>query len=242
MSYQPIENYGIIGDLHTAALVGMDGSIDFMCLPHFDSPTIFAALLDHEKGGRFRLAPKMEQVRRKQMYLPDSPVLLTRFLGSDGVGEVSDFMPIKDLGHCHDLVRRAKAVLGEVRFQMLLAPRFDYGRAGHRIERKDGEVLFISEGADRTVLRLRTALPVRVENGSATADFVLRAGETASFVLEQVADGAGGLLFVAGVPALRSRGSNLAKPGPVCSIDGPRLDAALFAASSVGGESRQSKV
>lgn len=192
MSYQPIENYGIIGDLHTAALVGMDGSIDFMCLPHFDSPTIFAALLDHEKGGRFRLAPTMERVRPKQMYLPDSPVLLTRFLGSDGVGEVSDFMPIKDLGHCHNLVRRAKAVLGDVKFHMMLAPRFDYGRAGHRVEHKDGEVLFVSEGADRTVLRLRTAVPVRVQNGDATAEFVLRAGETASFVLEQVPDGGEG--------------------------------------------------
>src|SRR6266446_1174905 len=78
MSYQPIENYGIIGDLHTAALVGMDGSIDFLCFPRFDSPTIFAALLDDQKGGRFQLSPILPEARQKQLYLPDSNVLLTR--------------------------------------------------------------------------------------------------------------------------------------------------------------------
>ena len=96
MSYQPIENYGVIGDLHTVALVGMDGSIDFMCAPRFDSPSVFAALLDAERGGRFQLAPLLEGARRKQLYLPDTCVLLTRFLSDAGVAEVSDFMPIED--------------------------------------------------------------------------------------------------------------------------------------------------
>jgi GH15 family glucan-1,4-alpha-glucosidase len=77
MGYQPIENYGIIGDLRTTALVGLDGSIDFMCFPHFDSPTLFAAMLDDGKGGRFKIAPKVtEGVRHKQLYLPDTNVLL----------------------------------------------------------------------------------------------------------------------------------------------------------------------
>jgi GH15 family glucan-1,4-alpha-glucosidase len=128
MPYQPIEHYGIVGDLHTVALVGMDGSVDFMCFPEFVSPTIFAALLDHERGGRFQLAPVFDDAQRKQLYMPDSVILLTRFLSRDGVAEVSDFMPITALGHAHDLVRRAKTVRGEVRFRMVCDPRFDYGR------------------------------------------------------------------------------------------------------------------
>src|SRR5712675_2281502 len=88
--YQPIENYGIIGNLRTAALVGMDGSIDWLCLPHFDSPSVFAALLDDQKGGRFRIAPAGDHFRHKQFYWPDTPILITRFLHEDGVGEVED--------------------------------------------------------------------------------------------------------------------------------------------------------
>ena len=78
--YQPIENYGVIGNLRTAALVGMDGSIDWLCLPHFDSPSVFAAILDDQKGGRFRIAPAGENFRRKQFYWPGTAVMITRFL------------------------------------------------------------------------------------------------------------------------------------------------------------------
>src|SRR5258706_7224138 len=96
--YAPIENYGIIGDLHTVALVGMDASIDFLCLPNFDSPSVFAALVDADRGGRFQIAPVLEGAARKQLYLPDTNVLLTRFLDADGVAEVSDFMPAAEAG------------------------------------------------------------------------------------------------------------------------------------------------
>jgi GH15 family glucan-1,4-alpha-glucosidase len=82
MSDLPIENHGVIGDLSTVALVGTDGSIDFMCLPEFDSPSVFAALLDDRCGGRFQLAPLLEGAPEKQLYLPDTCVLLTRFLAS----------------------------------------------------------------------------------------------------------------------------------------------------------------
>src|SRR5215510_14286664 len=116
--YAPIGDYGVIGDLYTVALVGMDGSIDFLCLPHFDSPSVFAALVDAERGGRFQIAPIVGSAARKQLYLPDTNVLLTRFLDADGVAEVSDFMPVEDAGQSHNLVRRAKTVRGEVRFQM----------------------------------------------------------------------------------------------------------------------------
>ena len=184
MNYKPLADYGIIGDLHTVALVGMDGSIDFMCFPHFDSPTIFAALLDDARGGRFKIMPIMDGAQQKQSYLPDSVILLTRFLAKEGVAEVSDYMPIQELGHAHDLVRRAKTVRGDISFRMECSPRFDYGRAHHRIESKQNEVLFISEGPDETVLRLRSQVPVRIENGAAFAEFELRAGQTAAFVLE----------------------------------------------------------
>ena len=96
--YQPIENYGIIGNMRTAALVGMDGSIDWLCLPHFDSPSVFAAILDDQKGGRFRIAPAGDHFRHKQFYWPDTAILVTRFLHDDGVGQIEDYMPVGGAG------------------------------------------------------------------------------------------------------------------------------------------------
>jgi GH15 family glucan-1,4-alpha-glucosidase len=189
MHYQPIENYGVVGDLNTVALVSMGGSIDFMCFPRFDSPTIFAALLDHSRGGSFHLAPSSGEFKSRQRYLPDTNILLTRFLGSDGVGEISDFMAVEHLGHSHNLIRRVKVVRGEIRFQMICAPKFDYGRANHRVEKKPLEILFIPQGRNLPALRLRCQLPLRVVDGEAVADFTLRAGQTLSFVLEEAGPG-----------------------------------------------------
>lgn len=189
MTYQPIENYGIIGDLQTVALVGMDGSIDFMAFPHFDSPTIFAALLDHQHGGRFQIAPVLGHARQKQLYLPDSNMLISRFLSEDGVAEVSDFMPIVGTVPTQALVRRAKTVRGEVTFRMVCAPRFDYARAAHQVDQQDGDVLFLSHGQEKTALRLRSAVPLKVDHGAATAEFTLRTGETATFILEHAVPG-----------------------------------------------------
>ncbi len=188
MPYQPIENYAVIGDLHTVALVGMDGSIDFMAFPFFDSPTIFAAILDDQRGGRFRLAPVLEQARQKQLYLPDSNVLLSRFLAREGVAEISDFMPIEPVAgrQHHALVRRAKTVRGDFRYRMVCRPRFDYARAPHRVETRPGEVLFITEQPAPMALRLRLDVPFRIENGDVVAEFHRAAGQTASFILEQV--------------------------------------------------------
>lgn len=131
--YQPIENYGVIGNLRTAALVGMDGSIDWLCLPHFDSPSVFAAILDDQKGGRFRIAPAGEDFRRKQFSWPDTAVLVTRFL-DDGVGEVEDYMPVGGAGRGPDeLVRRVRVVRGRVAFRLECRPAFDYARAAHQV-------------------------------------------------------------------------------------------------------------
>src|ERR1700736_6730022 len=113
--YQPIENYGVIGNLRTAALVGMNGSIDWLCLPHFDSPSVFAAMLDAHKGGRFLICPVGDDFRNKQFYWPDTNILITRFLHADGIGEIEDYMPVGAVGVSPDqLVRRVRVVRGKV--------------------------------------------------------------------------------------------------------------------------------
>jgi GH15 family glucan-1,4-alpha-glucosidase len=189
MPYQPIENYGVIGDLQTAALVGLDGSIDFMCFPNFDSPSIFAALLDQEKGGRFWVSPLFKPVRRKQLYLPDTNVLLSRFLAQDGVAEITDFMTVSGTRTANKLVRQVRAIRGEVSFRLLFAPRFNYARDGHTVEEQAGVFYFRSQGPDGVALRFRSAVPARIENGDLTAEFKLSAGETASLVLEEAHTG-----------------------------------------------------
>ena len=187
--FKPIGNYGVIGDLQTVALVGMDASIDFMCFPEFDSPTIFAALLDPGRGGSFQLAPVLKNAQRKQLYIPDSNILLTRFQAEGGLAEVSDFMPITGLGHSHALVRRIKSIRGDISVRMVCAPRFDYGRAEHKVVKRKREVLFISRGPDKTVLRLRSQVPLKTVNGDAFAEVKLRSGEKAAFILEDASEG-----------------------------------------------------
>jgi GH15 family glucan-1,4-alpha-glucosidase len=189
--YLPIENYGVVGDLHTVALIGTNGSVDFMSYPYFGSPTIFAALLDAENGGRFQIRPCLQTGTVKQMYLPDTNVLITRTLDRDGVAEVSDFMPVGvgEHKHCHSLVRRAKGVRGVSDFDVVFDPRFDYGRAGHKVDVREGEILFHSDGPCDLTLRLRSQVPLEVKNGAVVGRFALRAGETAAFVLEEVQQG-----------------------------------------------------
>jgi GH15 family glucan-1,4-alpha-glucosidase len=186
--YAPIEDYGVIGDLHTVALVGKNGAIDFLCLPSFDSPSVFAALVDAERGGRFQIAPQLDDAVHRQLYLPDTNVLLSRFLSDSGVAEVSDFMPVEDAGVAHNLVRRAKAVRGEIRFDMRCDPRFDYARALHTVEQRgDTEVLFVGRSGDRELaLLLRSSVPMHLADGAAMAQFTLGADESAWFILEVV--------------------------------------------------------
>ncbi|NJO72112.1 MAG: glycoside hydrolase family 15 protein, partial [Oscillatoriales cyanobacterium RM1_1_9] len=115
MGYQPIENYGIIGNMYTTALVGLNGSIDWYCFPNHDSPSIFAAILDAGKGGHFRIAPNVPEVNPKQLYWPETNILVTRFLTPDGVGEIVDFMPVglgsEEIGY-HSLIREVRVVRG----------------------------------------------------------------------------------------------------------------------------------
>ena len=182
--FQPIENHAIVGDLHTIALVALDATIDFMCFPRFDSPSIFASLLDADKGGHFQLSPLLDGARRKQFYLPDSNILLTRFLAPEGVAEISDFMTIGLGKPAHNLVRRVKTIRGDFTYRIECRPRFDYGRAEHKCELTDDGVLFTSTGTDSIALRLRSRIPLKLENGAAVATFKLEAGHSAAFVLE----------------------------------------------------------
>jgi GH15 family glucan-1,4-alpha-glucosidase len=188
MVYKPIESYGIIGDMYTVALVGMDGSIDWCCLPHFDSPSIFAAILDDKKGGYFKISSMLEGTCR-QMYIPDTNVLLTRFLSSDGVGEVLDFMPIqrqtmgRNFPLTHQIVRIARSVRGSVRFRLECHPAFDYARKTHTIDFDTRGAVFESDGGSR--IALISPFPLATENSGVVAEFTIKAGDSATFILRQ---------------------------------------------------------
>jgi GH15 family glucan-1,4-alpha-glucosidase len=197
LSYQPIENYGIIGNLETVALVGLDGSIDFMCFPDFNSPSIFAALLDDLKGGRYCIRPDFREMKTKQLYLPDTNVLLTRFLSPDGVAEITDFMPLSVGGEGYKLIRRVTTIRGDVNYKMQCRPRFDYGRGSHTAEQvSETEIVFHpgagSQGEKNNraggdplrQVRLRATVPMRIEDNDAVAECKVGATQSADFILE----------------------------------------------------------
>lgn len=185
--YQPIENYGIIGDLNTVALVGLNGSIDFMCMPDFDSPTVFARLLDSGKGGSFQIHPTHDHINYKQLYLPDTNILITRFLSEKGVGELTDFMPVQEQYRGKELARRVTSLQGELTYYMKCSPKFNYAQSKHKIEQvNDFEVIFKSEGSDQTRLRLKSNIHLTITKGSCTAEFTLKTGERADFLLVYV--------------------------------------------------------
>src|SRR5690349_10480951 len=137
-----IAEHGLIGDLQTCALVTTDGSIDWFCCPRFDSPSVFGALLDDERGGHFRIRPAGIDYRTTQTYFPDTAVLVTRFFSAAGVGQVVDFMPPagKTATDTHRLVRMVQCVRGEMTFEIDVAPRFDYGRHAHRAQASENGV------------------------------------------------------------------------------------------------------
>src|SRR5215208_897835 len=192
MAYQPIENYGLIGDLRSTALVGTDGSIDWLCLPRFDSPSVFAAILDDEKGGRFKIAPMGDGVSRKQFYWPDTNVLVTRFFTPDGVGEVVDYMPVAAQTNGRErprqLIRRVRVTRGVMTFRMECSPAFDYARQEHEAEITPAGACFYSP---QLSLGLATYVPLEQHGNAATADFTLKEDESTVFVLRQIEPGEG---------------------------------------------------
>ncbi|MFD3336663.1 glycoside hydrolase family 15 protein [Streptomyces sp. NPDC058700] len=191
--YPPIAAHGLVGDLQTAALIASDGTVDWWCAPRFDSPSLFASLLDSDRGGHCRLAADFvgEQGTVRQLYLPDTPILITRFMAPQGVGEVIDFMePIASRvpADTHRLVRVARVVRGSLPFELLCRPRFDYGRASHTFSRlDDGSVVF--HGPD-TDLHLQVSGPIQLHTDGAdvTGSFTLNAGQSAAVVLTSETD------------------------------------------------------
>jgi GH15 family glucan-1,4-alpha-glucosidase len=188
MDYQPIENYGIIGDMNTVALIGLNGSIDFMCYPEFDSPSIFAALLDKKKGGFFHITPQMHDVKYKQLYLPDTNVLITRFLSPEGVAEITDFMPVTGYFTENCLIRRVKCIRGSISFHMHCAPRFNYARSHHRVVHQVNALLFLGEGEGTLGLKLQSSVPLQIRDSDGYASFTLKPCESADFVFGRVTE------------------------------------------------------
>ncbi|GGZ57997.1 glycoside hydrolase family 15 protein [Streptomyces bluensis] len=187
--YLPIAEHGLIGDLRTVALVGSNGTIDWYCCPRFDAPSVFASLLDAERGGCFELAASVP-ARTKQFYFPDTNVLITRFFTEEGVGEVQDFMPIRGEGRGtgdeagrHRLIRRVLCVRGTVPFRALVAPRFNYGADPHTLRNLGDVAVFESAGM---ALALTSTVPLEHDGPDARAAFKLAEGEDAVFALDQV--------------------------------------------------------
>src|SRR5262245_16449088 len=186
--YLPIADHGIIGDLHSVALVGTEGTIDWYCPQRFDAPSVFGSLLDKDKGGFYRIAPAGDDWTSTQFYFPDTNVLVTRFLSPSGVAEVIDFMAIGHTTaeeHRHRLVRRVLGIKGEIRFCVEVEPRFDYARATHETAVDEHGAVFTT--ADLS-LGLFAPVPVERTERGVRAEVTVSPEESASFVLE-IADG-----------------------------------------------------
>ena len=192
--YRPIEDYGLIGDMHTVALVSKAASIDWCCLPRFDAPSVFARVLDAERGGFFQIRLDAEDATTKQFYWPETNVLVTRFLSDKGVGEVRDFMPVcgdaNDAGR-RQIIRTVQAVRGTVPFRLECVPAFDYARADHEVDLSERGACF--RGPEQG-LSLAAEIPLEREGDGVRATFTLDEGETTTFALRTIpADGACGL-------------------------------------------------
>jgi GH15 family glucan-1,4-alpha-glucosidase len=191
--YPNISDHGLIGDLQTAALVTTDGTVDWFCCPRFDSPSVFGSLLDADKGGYFRIAPDTANYVSRQLYFPDSALLITRYMTEDGVGEITDFMPVTGTQATdrHRIIRRLKVVRGTMRFVIEVKPRFDYGRMHHKLELSDDGAVFSADGMELTLHPV--AIPPEAQGvgidrigDDLRVTRVLREGEIAGVILESM--------------------------------------------------------
>jgi GH15 family glucan-1,4-alpha-glucosidase len=197
-TYPTIEQHGLIGDLQTTALISQDGAVDWFCAPRIDSPSIFAALLDPKTGGHFKIAPEGEDHTTRQLYLPGTPVLITRFLSDAGVAEVVDFMPVTgtEVTDTHRLVRLVRVVRGQMRLRIDCQPRFNYGRDEHELQLFREGAVFRSERQNLTVHTANRNGPLLNQDdvwtdgtGGFQALATLHAGDVAGVVLETGTDG-----------------------------------------------------
>ena len=191
--YPNIGEHGLIGDLQTCALVTSDGTVDFFCCPRFDSPSIFASLLDAERGGFYSIKPAGDGYITKQLYLPDTAMLITRFMTKDGVGEVLDFMPIieGEPTDRHRLVRHLRVARGTMRFELEMQPRFNYGRSGHKLEISEGGAVFRADDGMHVTLhpagRVDNRAAVEQVGDGLRVTFEMREGESGrGLVLESM--------------------------------------------------------
>ena len=180
-----IGHHGIVGDLETAALVALDATIDYLCWPSLDSPTIFADLLHPGAGGAFFLQPQLEDAHHVQLYVPDTNVLVTRWMSEQGSAEVIDLMPYPDArqaggGVARGLMRQVTVTKGVVEFTASCSPRFDYAREVPEVSAVPGGVRFAGR---QLTLRLSSSVPLTPGGGSADSRFTLSAGDSAWFVL-----------------------------------------------------------
>ena len=173
-----IEDYALIGDTQTAALVGIDGSIDWLCAPRFDSAACFAALLGDERNGHWRLGAKGAARATRRRYVPGALVLETEWETDTGLARVTDFMPQRTKHP--DVIRLVHGIKGTVEMDMELVVRFDYGRLVPWARRVGGDLIFVS-GPD--ALMLRTNLPTHGEDARTVSEFSISEGQFESFVL-----------------------------------------------------------
>ena len=194
--YPNISDHGLIGDLQTAALVTTDGIVDWFCCPRFDSPSVFASLLDADRGGHFQIKPDRDDYVSKQLYLPDTAILVTRFMTPDGVGEVHDFMPVAGATATdrHRLVRNIRVVRGTMKFAIEIAPRFNYGRTPHKLEFSEHGAVFRTDDMELSVqgiappgTHLRDlGLTIEHDGESLRWTRTLREGEIGGVILESM--------------------------------------------------------
>lgn len=183
MSSKRISDYGVVGDMRTAALIAKDGSVDWLCLPNFDSPSVFGAILDEKIGGHFTIAPQAERPRLEQLYQPETNILVTRFVAENSVVELTDFMPVAAaMQDRHSLlIRRVRVVSGCATLKLICKPAFHYASQDHRTEVNQQGAIF--HAADMS-LRLAASVPLQKVGGTVSADFTLHEGQTASFILD----------------------------------------------------------
>lgn len=186
MDYLPIEDYGLIGNMRTVALIGKNGSIDWLCFPKFDSPSIFAKILDSHKGGWFSIKPVDNDYKCKQLYWPDTNVLITRFYTNDGVCQIVDYMPVgksEDEGFENYLVRKVNVVRGKVKLKVECLPAFDYARKKHELTLNEYGATFTSSVLN---LALGTSIPLQKDDGMAYAEFTVDEGKSVNFSIKEI--------------------------------------------------------
>jgi GH15 family glucan-1,4-alpha-glucosidase len=191
-----IDEHGLIGNMRTTALVSNEATIDFMCFPRIDSPTLFASLLDEKRGGAFSIAPAFDAPHTKQMYLPETNVLLTRFMSPDAVCEIVDFMPVsaddddvENASNC--VIRVVRAIYGTVSIRLRCAPRFDYARIGHDTTLENAHCVQFRphwENDETEPLTLDASIELSIEDGDALAHFELAQNDSACFAFGAASD------------------------------------------------------